>query len=263
MSNISSLGRIGKVLSHRGVGSRRYAEKIISQKRVYVNKQLVTHPSFVVLSSDVVEVDSTPVLPQKLCLWRYHKPRGVLTTHHDPQGRPTICEHLPQHTHIVTVGRLDYDSQGLLLLTNNGSFARFLEIPQEHVQRIYHVYLSKPLKPLQRKLLKKGVRIGSFQYKPIDVWQETNSKGQKMPYFVMGLFEGKNREIRRIMNFFGITVQQLIRVSYGPFSLCHLTSGSTQKTPIPSFLMEKFFKFSCTTSRPPQRSGLQKTAPCP
>ena len=209
--------RIAKIMAGAGLCSRRDAEKWILNGRVVVNGQVLTTPAFVVGADDVILVDGQPLAgKQKQRLWCYHKPVGLMTTHRDPQGRPTVFDNLPKSLpRVISVGRLDFNSEGLLLLTTDGALSRELELPTRGWKRKYRVRVHGKVTPEIIGRLNKGVKVDGVAYAPcqIEVEREQGSN----TWVLMTLTEGKNREIRRLMAFFGLEVTRLIRVSYGPF----------------------------------------------
>ncbi len=217
--------RIAKFLARAGVASRRDAEKLIAEGKVRVNNETVTQPAFFVQPDDLVVVDGKLVdPPERTRLWRYHKPEGLVTTHRDPQGRPTVFEKLPPHLpRVVSVGRLDLNSEGLLLLTNDGGLARKLEMPSNNWIRRYRVRVFGFPQPGQLEALAKGITIEGIRYKGIEAAMDSK-KGDNC-WLSVGLQEGRNREIRRVMQHLGLQVTRLIRVSYGPFQLGTLARG--------------------------------------
>ncbi len=223
--------RIAKWLSRAGVASRRDAERMLSEGRVKLNNAVVTHPATFVGPDDVVVVNGTPVATaQRTRLFRYHKPEGLMTTHKDPQGRPTVFEKLPkQLPRVVSVGRLDLNSEGLLLLTNDGGLARRLELPSNGWIRRYRVRVFGAPTPEMLGALAKGVTVDGLKYGPIEASLDAR-KGDNC-WISVALREGRNREIRRVMAHLGLEVSRLIRVSYGPFQLGTLPRGAVDEVP--------------------------------
>jgi 23S rRNA pseudouridine2605 synthase len=222
MSGPPSAGRgerIAKWLARAGVASRRDAEKLVADGKVRLNNAPVTHPATFVSVGDLVMVHGAVVdAPERTRLWRYHKPVGLVTTHRDPQGRPTVFEKLPAGMpRVVSIGRLDLTSAGLLLLTNDGLLARKLELPSTGWLRRYRVRVHGV--PDQRRLaaLAKGVTIEGIAYGPIDAGLDSR-KGDNA-WLTVSLHEGRNREVRRAMAHLGVVVTRLIRIAYGPFQL--------------------------------------------
>ncbi len=218
--------RIAKWLAHAGVASRRDAEKLIAERRVRLNGKIVEHPSAHVTAADVVQFDGKIIgAPGRARLFRYHKPAGLVTTHRDPQGRDTVFQKLPAEMgRVVSVGRLDLNSEGLLLLTNDGSLARQLELPANGWLRRYRARVHGDVTDTQLADLARGIIIEGVRYGSIEA--EMDSKRGANAWLSVGLREGKNREIRRVMQHLGLHVTRLIRIAYGPFQLGTLERGS-------------------------------------
>ncbi|MFN4312597.1 MAG: pseudouridine synthase [Ferrovibrio sp.] len=223
--------RIAKRLARAGICSRRDAERWIAEGRVVVNGKRLDTPAFLVGPDDRIVVDGKPIAgPEKTRLWLYHKPRGVMTTHKDPQGRPTVFEKLPKDMpRVISVGRLDFNSEGLLLLTNDGELARKLELPATGWLRRYRVRVNGLPHKQHLAELEKGISIEGVAYGPISASVE-RSQGDNT-WLVVSLREGKNREVRRVMEHLGHQVSRLIRVAYGPFQLGSLEPGKTREVP--------------------------------
>ena len=223
--------RIAKVMAAAGLCSRREAERWIESGRVIVNGDVLTTPAKTVDGNDRTLVDGKPLAgKQERRLWCYHKPAGVMTTHRDPQGRPTVFDKLPpQLPRVVSVGRLDFNSEGLLLLTTDGGLARELELPARGWKRRYRVRVHGQVTPEIVGRLQKGVKIEGVSYAPCQI--EIERQQGTNTWVIMTLTEGKNREIRRMMAFFGLEVTRLIRVSYGPFQLGNLAVGAVREVP--------------------------------
>lgn len=229
MSTTPEGERIAKVMARAGLCSRREAEAWIAEGRVKVNGEKLTSPARNVTERDDIRVDGKP-LPdkEKVRLWRYHKPRGLLTTAKDPQGRPTVFESLPKELpRVVSIGRLDLNSEGLLLLTNDGEIARKLELPTTGWVRRYRVRVNGTVEVAHLKALMKGVTVDGVRYGSV---QTTLDRQQgDNAWLTMALTEGKNREIRKVCSHFGWGVSRLIRVSYGPFQLGNLDKGAVEE----------------------------------
>ncbi|MGQ9366974.1 pseudouridine synthase [Azospirillum sp. ST 5-10] len=223
--------RIAKRLARAGLCSRRDAERWIAEGRVAVNGRTLDSPACVVSAGDVVLVDGQPIPePEPTRLWRYHKPAGLVTTARDEKGRSTVFEKLPPGMpRVVSVGRLDLNTEGLLLLTNDGELARFLELPATGWTRRYRVRVHGTVDERQLAGLAKGPTIEGVTYGPIeaalDRVQGTNA------WLTVGLKEGKNREIRKVMESLGLQVTRLIRTAYGPFQLGKLEEGTVEEVP--------------------------------
>jgi len=221
--------RIAKWLARAGVASRRDAERLIEQGVVRLNGAPVQHPATFVGPGDIVQVRGAVVdAPERTRLWRYHKPEGRVTTHRDPEGRPTVFEALPPDLpRVVSVGRLDLNSEGLLLLTNDGALARQLELPSNGWIRRYRVRAFGLPDPRALAELKRGATVEGVRYGPIEAALEAR-KGDNC-WLSVALTEGRNREVRRVMQHLGLQVNRLIRVAYGPFQLGHLPRGAVDE----------------------------------
>ena len=223
--------RIAKIMAAVGLCSRREAERWIAAGRVVVNGQTLMTPACVIGEEDSVMVDGKPLgQKQSRRIWIYNKPAGLMTTNRDPQGRPTIFEKLPTNMpRVVTVGRLDFNSEGLLLLTTDGGLARELELPSRGWKRKYRVRVHGKVTSEVIGRLTKGVKVNGIVYAPCQI--EIEREQGTNTWVLMTLTEGKNREIRRLMDFFGLPVTRLIRVSYGPFQLGNLPEGCVREVP--------------------------------
>lgn len=223
--------RIAKRLARAGLCSRRDAEGWIAAGRVTVNGKTLTTPAVLVSEADAITVDGVPLPAAPATrLWRYHKPKGLLTSHKDPRGRPTVFQSLAERLpRVVSVGRLDLNSEGLLLLTNDGGLARRLELPQTGWSRRYRVRVHGVVDEARLKVLENGITVSGISYGPIrarlDRVQGANA------WLTVALAEGRNREVRRVMEHLGLKVTRLIRVAYGPFQLGHLKRGETAEVP--------------------------------
>ena len=221
--------RIAKVVSRAGLASRRDAEQWIVQGRVTVNGRVINSPALDVTANDVVAVDGKPLPPrERTRLFMFHKPRGLMTTHADPEGRPTVFDNLPEGLpRLISIGRLDFNTEGLLLLTNDGGLARALELPDTGWLRRYRVRAHGEVTQAQLDELKKGVEVDGVKYGPIDATLERD-QGANV-WLVFAIREGKNREVRNVMAHLGLEVNRLIRVSYGPFQLGELAEGEVEE----------------------------------
>jgi 23S rRNA pseudouridine2605 synthase len=221
--------RIAKVVSRAGLASRRDAEEWIVQGRVSVNGRVINSPALDVTTRDVIIVDGKP-LPERerTRLFMFHKPRGLMTTHADPEGRPTVFDNLPEGLpRLISIGRLDFNTEGLLLLTNDGGLARVLELPDTGWLRRYRVRAHGEVTQDQLDALKKGVEVDGVKYGSIDAVLERD-QGANV-WLVFAIREGKNREVRNVMAHLGLEVNRLIRVSYGPFQLGELAEGQVEE----------------------------------
>lgn len=221
--------RIAKVIARAGRASRREAERMIAEGRVTVNGRKIDSPALNVTDSDQITVDDTPLkAPDAARLWLYHKPTGRVTTTRDEQGRPTIYDDLPEDLpRVMSVGRLDLNSEGLLLLTNDGGIKRKLELPSTGWLRKYRVRVNG--RPTDDTLapLRKGIEVDGQRFQPMQVALDRQQGANA--WLTIGLREGKNREIRRAMTDIGLTVNRLIRTSYGPFQLGQLKPGAVEE----------------------------------
>ena len=222
--------RLNKYISLCGVCSRRDADRYIDQGRVCVNGTVAKQPAPLVDGSEVITVDGKPIQTvDDVKVWAFYKPAGLVTTHRDEQGLETVFEYLREQgldERVISVGRLDLNSEGLLLLTNNGEFSRFAESPQTEWKRIYRVRVFGDITNLDIDALQEGITIDGVTYREVNVEPEKDfaQKGQNS-WLQVTLTEGKNREIRRIMDYFDLSVNRLIRTSYGPYELGDLQPG--------------------------------------
>ncbi len=221
--------RIAKVLARAGVASRREAERMIEAGRVAVNGKVIDSPALNVTAKDKIVVDGKPVSePEPSRLWLYHKPSGLVTTTRDEKGRATIFDNLPDDMpRVMSVGRLDLNSEGLLLLTNDGGIKRKLELPSTGWLRKYRVRVNGRPKDEDFAPLRRGLVIDGERFLPMDVSLDRQQGANA--WLTIGLREGKNREIRRAMEDIGYAVNRLLRVSYGPFQLGSLKPGEVEE----------------------------------
>ena len=220
--------RIAKALARAGLCSRREAERWIAQGRVSVNGEVLGSPARDVSAKDRILVDGNPLpAPEPPRLWRYHKPKGLVTTHADPQGRPTVFDGLPKHLpRVVSIGRLDFNTEGLLLLTNDGALARHLELPATGWMRRYRVRAHGSVTQAALDKLKDGIELSGVRYGPIEAVLD-KPQGTNV-WLTLGLREGKNREVRKILESLDLTANRLIRISFGPFQLLELEPGGVE-----------------------------------
>ena len=221
--------RLAKFMARSGVCSRREAEEFIKQQRVTVNGEVVTTPAFNVEGTEKILFDGEK-LPQidKTRLWLYYKPVGLITSHKDEQNRETVFNNLPPYMpRVVSVGRLDLNSEGLLLLTNNGELSRELELPKNAWSRRYRVRVHGRIDLKKLESLKEGVCIDGIEYGKVNA--VVDSQNGTNAWITVSLNEGKNREVRKLMKYIGLDVARLIRVSYGPFQLGSLKKGEVKE----------------------------------
>ena len=225
--------RVAKVLARAGVASRRDVERLIAAGRVALNGRVLTTPAVKVERGDIVTVDGEPVAEAEPArLFRYHKPVGLVTTHSDPKGRPTVFEALPPGLpRLISVGRLDLSSEGLLLLTNDGGLARALEQPASGVIRRYRARAFGRTNQARLDRLKDGITVEGVHYGSIEAKLDKAKEGAGGAnlWITVTLAEGKNREVRRVLEALGLKVNRLIRLSYGPFALGTLEAGEVEE----------------------------------
>ncbi len=225
--------RVAKALARAGVASRRDAEKLIEEGRVALNGEVLTTPAVNVRPDDILTVDGEVVdPPEPTRLFRYHKPVDLLTTHKDPQGRPTVFDALPPGLpRLISIGRLDINSEGLLLLTNDGELARSLEQPSSEIVRRYRVRARGRVTQADLDKLAQGVSVEGVRYGPIEARIDKAKDGPQGAnvWITVTLAEGKNREVRKVLKSVGLEVGRLIRMSYGPFALGTLPVGQIEE----------------------------------
>ena len=221
--------RIAKLIARAGLASRRDAEEWVTQGRVTVNGRVINSPALDITPNDVVTVDGQP-LPERerTRLFLYHKPRGLMTTHSDPEGRPTVFDHLPERLpRLISVGRLDFNTEGLLLLTNDGGLARVLELPDTGWLRRYRARAHGEITQAQLDGLRDGIEVDGVKYGAVDATLERD-QGSNV-WITIAIREGKNREVRNILGALGLEVNRLIRISYGPFQLGEILEGEVEE----------------------------------
>ena len=221
--------RIAKAIARAGLASRREAEDWIAAGRVAVNGAVISSPALNVTPHDRISVDGEP-LParERSRLFLYHKPRGLMTTRVDPQGRPTVFQNLPSHLpRLISVGRLDFNTEGLLLLTNDGALARQLELPQTGWLRRYRVRAHGSVTPARLDALRTGITVDGVHYGPIEAALD-RVQGTNL-WLTFAIREGKHREVRHVLGDLGLVVTRLIRVSFGPFQLGELAAGAVEE----------------------------------
>ena len=243
----SASERIAKVMARAGLCSRRDAERWIAEGRVSVNGEILKTPACVVTEQDEIVVNGKPIKSKEQTkLYLYHKPVGLVTTHKDEMGRSTIFQNLPSNLpRVISVGRLDLNTEGLLLLTNDGELSRYLELPTTGWKRKYRVRVHGIIDSKKLDGLKKGIVVDGVSYRSIiaEIDEEAKEKSGANTWLNITLKEGKNREIRKVMEALGLRVNRLIRVSYGPFQLGTMTPGSVQevKTQVMKEQIKGFF----------------------
>lgn len=217
--------RIAKVIARSGYCSRREAEKLIEEGAVKVNGKIIDSPAINITDESIKIYNKliNPKLPTKM--WLFHKPKGYIVTNKDPQGRKTIFSLLPSNIpRVITIGRLDMDTEGLLLLTNNGELARYIELPSTGWSRQYRVKVHGDTTRIPTEELKE-ITIDGVKYAPIKIVVEKDT-GTTNKWLKITINEGKNREVRKIMEYYGLKVMKLIRISFGPFHLGSLPLGA-------------------------------------
>lgn len=221
--------RIAKLLARAGIASRREIERMIEARRIALDGKPIETPATILKSLHGVTVDGAPVsAPAPARLFRFHKPAGLLTTERDPKGRPTIYDRLPRDLpRVMPVGRLDLNTEGLLLLTTDGELKRQLELPRTGVERTYRARAHGPITQAQLEDLIDGVEIDGVRYGSIDANLERRT-GTNV-WIEMKLTEGKNREVRRVLEYLGLQVSRLIRTAYGPFPLADMPVGAVDE----------------------------------
>jgi len=221
--------RIAKLLARAGIASRREIERMIAEGRIALNGKVLETPATIITSLQGITVDGQPVeAPAPARIFRYHKPSGLLTTERDPKGRPTIYDRLPRDLpRVIPVGRLDLNTEGLLLLTTDGELKRQLELPKTGVTRTYRARAYGQVSQKQLEDLIEGVEIEGVRYGSIDANLERRTGANV--WVEMKLTEGKNREVRRVLEYLGLKVSRLIRTAYGPFLLGDMPAGAVDE----------------------------------
>ena len=223
--------RIAKRIARSGVCSRREAERLIEEGKVKVDGKTITSPALNVDENNIIQVNGKPLADaEPTRLWLYHKPVGLLTTHKDPENRPTIFSALPSTMpRVISIGRLDINSEGLLLLTNDGALARHLELPATGWIRRYRLRIYGVLTEAHIKQIEKGVTVDGVNYGPMTV--KIDSQAGRNCWVTVGLKEGKNRELRNVFNHFDLQVSRLLRIAYGPFQLGQIPRREVKEVP--------------------------------
>jgi len=223
--------RIAKVMARAGLCSRREAERWIAEGRVTIDGETITTPAVTVTAENQVTVDGKPLpTADRVRLWRYHKPAGLLTTSNDPHGRPTVFDDLPRDLpRLISVGRLDLNSEGLLLFTNDGELARKLEHPLTGLPRKYRIRVYGVVDPAKLESIDRGVTVDGVKYGPI--YAELERQQTSNAWITVILREGKNREVRRVMEHLGYRVNRLIRTGYGMIALGDMPRSAIEEVP--------------------------------
>ena len=258
--NESKGERIAKRIARAGVCSRRDAERMIAEGRVKLNGKVLESPAVTVGDDDEIHVDGT-LLPkaESARLWRYHKPAGLVTSHRDTKGRRTVFEALPDTLpRVISIGRLDINTEGLLLLTNDGGLARTLELPSTGWVRRYRVRAFGNVSQEMLDKLSEGIEVDGINYGSIDA--KLDKVQGKNAWMTLALREGKNREIKRVLEHLGLQVNRLIRLSFGPFQLGDLKSGDVEEIPqkVIREQMGRHMSKSSKRSRPKPRKAAQE-----
>ena len=232
--------RIAKIIARAGLASRRESEKLILDGKVKVNGKTISSPALNLSRDDVVEVDGKLLSPpEKTRIWMYHKPVGLISTSKDEKNRPTIFDKLPDEMpRVLSIGRLDLNSEGLLLLTNDGELKRRLELPSTGWLRSYRVRVKGRLNENMLEPLRRGISVDGTQFKPMQVSFDRQTGANA--WLSIGLREGKNREIRKALSLLGLSVNRLIRISFGDFELGKLKKGEIEE--VRSSIVNTLFK---------------------
>ena len=211
--------RIAKFISRSGICSRRKAEELIQRKKVYINNSVCNKPNIDVNENDIIKINGRLIkINNKIRLWKLYKPIKVICTNYDPKKRRTLFDLIPKHyPRMISIGRLDYMSEGLILLTNNGDFARKLELPSSNILRKYKVYVSTKVKGVDISRINNGISIDRIIYNKVKVKIEKTLKDKS--FLIFELKEGKNREIRNICKYFKWPIVKIIRLQYGSIKL--------------------------------------------
>lgn len=243
MNNIREGERIAKVIARAGVCSRRAAEVLIAEGKVVVDGVVIDSPATKVTDKNIIMVNGKYLQSKEQTkLWVFHKPRGCITSNKDPEGRQTIFDILPKTLpRVVTIGRLDYNSEGILLLTNDGEFARYMELPATGWVRKYRARAYGAVNIRTMEEIKQGATIGGVKYEPAEVQVERSETDNF--WLEISVTEGKNREVRKLLSYAGMEVNRLIRTEYGPFKLGALMRGKVVEVPGISFDKNKPFEF--------------------
>lgn len=231
MNDSNKEERIAKLIAGAGICSRRDAEKLIAEGRVTYKGKVIDTPAIKFSSVEGIKVDGQSLKARSDSkIWLYHKPVGLVVSHNDEQGRETVFDYIPIKERVISIGRLDKNTSGLLLLTNDGGLARELELPKNNFARTYRVRVYGNLNFVQlEKALSKGLTINGVNYRSIKAELESSSANNHWLYLT--ITEGKNREIRKILEYFNLQISKLIRVKYGPFILGNLPQRKVVEIP--------------------------------
>jgi 23S rRNA pseudouridine2605 synthase len=220
--------RIAKLIARAGICSRRDAERLLANGRVTYKGEIIDNPALKFPNTNDIKVDGESIGISTSRLWMYHKPVGLIVSHYDDQGRETIFDDLPIKERVVSVGRLDKNTSGLLLLTNDGELARELELPSNNFKRVYMVRVYGYINfPKLKEALSKPLTIEGVTYRPVEI--DLEDSGGSNTWIRLTITEGKNREIRNILNFFELRINRLVRIQYGPFELGNLELEEVQE----------------------------------
>jgi 23S rRNA pseudouridine2605 synthase len=249
--------RIARRLSRAGVASRRAAEAMIAEGRVAVNGRVIDSPALNVTDRDTIAVDGREIgEAEPTRLWRYHKPEGLVTSASDEKGRPTVFDRLPpEMPRVMSVGRLDLNSEGLLLLTNDGALKRKLELPSTGWMRKYRVRARGRILDAALDPIRKGITVDGERFQPMSVTID-REQGANV-WLTVGLREGRNREVRRALASVGLMVNRLIRLSYGPFQLGDLAPGAVEEV-APKILRDQLGTGKPVNTAEPGKPGPQR-----
>lgn len=260
--------RIAKAMARAGIASRREVERLIGLGKVAVNGRILDTPATLVTRDDVITVDGKPIAAtQATRVWRYNKPVGLLTSHNDPAGRPTVFDALPAGLpRVISVGRLDINTEGLLLLTNDGELSRALELPDTALVRQYRARARGRVTQEQLDRLKDGVTVDGVRYGPVEATidkAKTHEDGSQSAnlWISVSITEGKNREVRKVLESVGLTVNRLIRLAYGPFQLGTLPTGSVEE--VGPRVIRELLAQHIRTENLPQGNTVETPAPIP
>ena len=250
---------MAQALARAGVASRREAERLIADGRVALNGQVLTSPAVNVGRGDILTLDGKVVADREPArLWRYHKPPGLITSHKDPKGRPTVFEHLPPGLpRVISIGRLDLSSEGLLLLTNDGELARELELPSSGLVRRYRARAFGRTSQETLDTLKDGITVEGMAYGPIQAHLD-GGQGSNV-WVTLELAEGKNREVRRVLDAIHLRVNRLIRIAYGPFELGELGPGEAVE--VAPRLVKQLLEGELALEPPPAGASVRGAGP--